>query len=343
MTGHPRPAFIGVDVACRKDKYLPIAICTWEGDRLVPQPLRELSLVPPRGRGNVATLDAEEVRRFAREAATYIGAVCDVLGLMPTRIAIDAPAAPRRASLNRRLAEKAMDKAGIGCFTTPTLEEFGLIRQKVRRHLKRGGGPANLPHANQLWMLVGFALFEELSRVAPCIEVFPQAIVRTIGSGALHKSRPGAVREQLAAASYFTGWPGPEGNEVSLAPIAWGPTHDQLDAYLAAWVAALDESDRTALGEPPEDAIWVPSLPRKRFDSEARSELMPVADLRSTDPKASAGPPTASGTIRRCPGCDFEFLRWPSGWDSHAAHRCRGLAGTDPETRKAEYRRRFRE
>ena len=41
----------------------------------------------------------------------------------------------------------------------------------------------------------------------------------------------------------------------SLSAIAFGARHDQLDAYLAAWVALLDESHREALGRQPLDAI----------------------------------------------------------------------------------------
>ncbi|MEZ4585910.1 MAG: DUF433 domain-containing protein [Gemmatimonadales bacterium] len=44
----------------------------------------------------------------------------------------------------------------------------------------------------------------------------------------------------------------------------------------------------------------------------------------------------------RCPGCrDLVFQSWPGGWDSHAATRCRGLAGADERARKAEFKRRF--
>lgn len=40
--------------------------------------------------------------------------------------------------------------------------------------------------------------------------------------------------------------------------IAFGPAHDRLDAYLSAWVTALDEDDRVAFGDAPDDVIWVP-------------------------------------------------------------------------------------
>lgn len=44
----------------------------------------------------------------------------------------------------------------------------------------------------------------------------------------------------------------------------------------------------------------------------------------------------------RCPACRMlAFRSWPEGWDAHAAMRCRGVPGTDPEARKAEFKRRF--
>jgi uncharacterized protein (DUF433 family) len=44
----------------------------------------------------------------------------------------------------------------------------------------------------------------------------------------------------------------------------------------------------------------------------------------------------------RCPACrTLVFSSWPEGWDAHAASRCRGLPGVDPEVRKAEFKRRY--
>ncbi|MBK7350045.1 MAG: hypothetical protein KA180_03720 [Gemmatimonadales bacterium] len=43
-----------------------------------------------------------------------------------------------------------------------------------------------------------------------------------------------------------------------------------------------------------------------------------------------------------CPACGEKvFVRWPEGWDAHAAHRCAGLTAEGPELRKAEFKRRF--
>jgi hypothetical protein len=44
----------------------------------------------------------------------------------------------------------------------------------------------------------------------------------------------------------------------------------------------------------------------------------------------------------RCPACrTLVFSAWPEGWDAHAASRCRGLPGKEPEARKAEFKRRY--
>ena len=325
--------YIGIDLAIAKNKHLPVAVCTWEQGRLIPRPLRRLSFTPPRGMGNASTLDSGSVHRFARETATYVAAVCDRLALTPTRIGIDAPSAPRNPRLARRAAEAALDQAGISCFATPSAHEFDVIRAKVSQHLSAGGAENRIPHANQLWMLVGFAVFDELARVASCVEVFPQATARAMGSGQVHKSHPGAVDTQLSAAALCTGWPLQRLGEPGLEEIAWGPSHDQLDAYLSAWVASLEESDRVAYGRPPDDAIWVPK-------ARLTHSVPPLVE--PSVPSAIRRAPVTSAASFLCPACgEKEFKRWPWGWDAHAAHSCRGLIQTDPEERKAEFRRRF--
>lgn len=79
-------AFVGVDVAFAKRKHLPVSICTWRDGRLVPEALRLLPFEPPRGQGNVATLDDTWVSEFVREAVDYVVQVCDHLRLAPRRI-----------------------------------------------------------------------------------------------------------------------------------------------------------------------------------------------------------------------------------------------------------------
>ena len=310
-----RPAFVGIDVAIAKGKHLPVSVCTWEEGRLLPQPLRRLDLVPPRGIGNAASLDREALRQFALDTNDYVAKLCDRLRLNPTRIGIDAPSAPRDWAIPRRAAEVALDRAGISCFATPSADDFDQIRVKAQRHFAAGGAENCIPHANQIWMLAGFAIFEELSRMAPCLEVFPQATVRLMGAGQIHKSMPGAVGDQLAAATPHVGWPlGAEG-ENALCEIAWGAPHDQLDAYLSAWVASLEESDRMAYGSPPKDAIWVPKiLTVRRSPSAIRTPAIPNTRPSGTTPSRMV----------LCPACGRkEFKRWPRGWDAHAAHACR--------------------
>ena len=75
----------------------------------------------------------------------------------------------------------------------------------------------------------------------------------------IHKSDRDGVLRQLAAAARYTGWP-TVAEIASLDPICYGSYHDRLDAYLSAWVASLNGRDRSAIGFPPHDAIWVPHL-----------------------------------------------------------------------------------
>lgn len=44
-----------------------------------------------------------------------------------------------------------------------------------------------------------------------------------------------------------------------------------------------------------------------------------------------------------CPACEEKiFEMWPEGWDAHAASRCTGVAGSSPELRKEDFKRRFK-
>jgi hypothetical protein len=82
---------------------------------------------------------------------------------------------------------------------------------------------------------------------------------------------------------------------------------------------------------------------------------VPQARLECSEPENWLATPMAAPTMPRvsgrtaqssmsllCPACgQKEFKRWPSGWDAHAAHTCKGLAATDAEERKVEFRNRF--
>jgi uncharacterized protein DUF429 len=253
-------AFAGIDLAFAKGKRLPVAVCSWDNRRLIPRHVAERGAPdPPRGAGNVAALDPPKVARFAEDTAAYVRHLELYLGVSISRVAIDAPSDPRPDALKRRRAEEALAAQGVSYFTTPSAAEFEGIREKARQHLRTGGAESRLPHANQLWMLVGFAVFSRLRREYECLEVFPQATAFVLGASSTHKSRAGGVEAQLAAVAKHTGWPDPV-DKAALRGVVHGPTHDGLDAYLAAWVAALRPTERTALGVPPNDVIWVPTV-----------------------------------------------------------------------------------
>ncbi|MCP5128948.1 MAG: DUF429 domain-containing protein [Pseudomonadales bacterium] len=331
-----KSVFVGIDLAIAKNKPLPICFCYWDGPRLIPLAVRRLSHRPPRGKGNLAVLDGHTVAEFVDSAAYYIAAVSSELGCRVERIGIDAPRAARAEGVTRRKAELTMDSAGISCFTTPSATEFQQIFDKVKRHIADGGAENRLPHANQLWMHVGFKLYERLSKVAPCIEVFPQATARAIGTGALHKSKTGAVVAQLRQAAKYTGWPSGDVVEYLFDELGFGSAHDRLDAYLSAWVAALSDSQRVAMGEPPDDVIWVPKVG-------VLVSKEPNVSLSRRKPQPGKKRYQPSGTCEKlCPACGkHTFKRWPFGWDAHAAHKCTGLESSGERDRRAEFREKY--
>lgn len=255
-------AFAGIDLAVAKSKRLPISVCTWRDGALTPFPLRTLrGLAPPRGRGNAAVLDQRAVHDFCIETLNYLVGLEERLGVCIVRVAIDAPSAQCAEDRARRSAEIAMDERRISCFPTPDGRQVELIRARARAHLEAGGAESRIPHANQLWMLLGFVLFQVLGERFECLEVYPQATARTLGVGSIHKRHTSGVEEQLGAVSRYTKWPVPP-VVAALKPIAFAPAHDCLDAYLAAWVAALPLDQREACGSQPYDVIWLPRIPR---------------------------------------------------------------------------------
>jgi hypothetical protein len=257
-------AFAGIDVAFAKRKRLPVCLCVWNDRRLIPLPLAAGDApAPPRGYGNVASVDSSTVASFADETALYLRLLEKHFGVSIRRIAIDAPSDPRRDCLPRRLAERALDEQHISCFATPSATEFETIRVKVHDHLTAGGLESRIPHANQLWMFAGFALFRRLRIEWECMEVYPQATMRILGASSIHKAKAGGVSAQLEAVSRYTGWPEPPVPQLldALKAVVRVPLHDALDAYSSAWVAALDPQERSAFGSPPNDVIWVPQLP----------------------------------------------------------------------------------
>lgn len=253
-------AFAGIDVAFAKRKVLPIVVCVRNKTILEPLPLHAVEgIAPPRGEGNAKSLDPKTVANFADATAHYLHAVEDRFKVVIRRIAIDSPSSPKAAGAQRREAEKALDARGISYITTPDERQFESIRSKATAHLAGGGLESKLPHANQLWMLVGFELFRRLSQEWECLEVFPQAIAVSLGSATIHKSQHDGFLSQLSSVACFTGWPRIT-SEAALKDIGHGKLHDRLDSYLAAWVASLENNHREALGNSPDDAIWIPKI-----------------------------------------------------------------------------------
>ena len=204
----------------------------------------------------MASLKPGLVRKFAADVGAYLQAVETMLEAEIEVIAIDAPA---DYSLDgRRKGERALNANGISCFATPTRTRFKEIRKKVRHHLRNGGAENKLPHANQLWMLAGFALFRELQSRYRCLEVFPQAIVHRLGASSVHKFKKEGFSAQLEAVARASGWTAVELKD-KLQQCVSGAGHDKLDAYMCAWVASL-YPDLDVYGETPDDAIWVPRI-----------------------------------------------------------------------------------
>lgn len=329
-------SFIGIDVACAKGKYLPLVVCRQEDGLLLPLPLASHSIKPPKGLGNARTLHDEVNKAFANDVADYLETLCDALNLNPVRIAIDSPLRPRENYLRRRVAEQALDKAGISCYTTPSADDFETIKAKGIDHLQADKPLQNLPHAHQIFMLLGFELNERLSKVAECIEVYPHATVKQLGVADIHKSKGNQAELQLSAMSYYTGWPRTDDDWVLVDKMCLGSMHDRVDAYSAAWVASLPEEERVCYGEAERgDAIWIPKVePMERSTT-----------IIQTKPKTKTKNKRRSSNAnhqRSCPAChQHMFKRWPFGWDAHAAHRCAGLKEVESEARKKEFKRRF--
>jgi hypothetical protein len=251
-------AFVGIDVAFAKRKRLPVCICTHRRGVLHPAALRQHGFPkPPAGHGNRGALDSGCVQAFAADVVTYLLETADSLNLTIRRVALDCPSSPKREGLARRAAEVAMDRRRISCFATPSESEFSVIRKKARAHLSANGPENRIPHANQLWMLVGFELFTQLGTRFECREVFPQAIVATLGASEGHKTGRAGYKAQLRAAAKATGTE-PTRLAQHLRSSGYGSSHDRLDAYLCAWIASLTGDELEGCGKPPDDVIWVP-------------------------------------------------------------------------------------
>jgi predicted nuclease with RNAse H fold len=340
-------AFIGIDLACAKNKYCPVSICTIKRGRLVPLQLTKEAFLPPKGSGNVATLNRENNYRYAREIKQYILRICEAHNLTPKRIALDAPLRPKNDSLKRRLAEQALDRLRISCYATPSAHDFEEIIARGKAHIAEGKELSRLPHSMQIFMLAGFALAEVLADIAEVIEIYPQANARLLNVAGKHKTKQDQSIVQLQAISEYTGWPKASHEWESVASICKAPMHDKIDAYSAAWIASLPVEKRVALGSVEHnDAIWVPDLDKleriQKVDIDFSSTEHDVKLSYATKPKPKKRKPTESKMPEVCPACNtFKFKMWPFGWDTHAAHKCIGIIGSNPEERKRLFKQKY--
>lgn len=255
-----RDIYVGIDVAFAKRKRLPVCFLSRNNENVEPLFVRSLKNKPPAGKGNVASFDESIRERFAQDVLAWLKSEESRLGVRIQRIAIDAPSHP--ASGERRQAELALDKIGISCHSTPTLARFAEKLDEAKRHLESGRSEASVPFAMHWWMLIGFELFKVLKTEFECIEVYPQAIVRTMGCNGAHKSERIGLDSQIEKFAEIHG-------ETKVEVDSWidrlgfGSRHDKFDALLSAWVSSLSTEERIALGCPPNDVIWIPKMENK--------------------------------------------------------------------------------
>jgi predicted nuclease with RNAse H fold len=128
------------------------------------------------------------------------------MGWKVERIAVDAPAAA--PAQGPRASEEQLGQRGLSSFRTPTASTWAEIHRRCAIHLGLGNGVATLPHANKIWMLFGFELFERLRSGlgTEVIEVYPFAIIRELLPTCEHKSTENGYRDQLDAVAARTGW-----------------------------------------------------------------------------------------------------------------------------------------
>ena len=258
---HVREVFVGIDVAIAKRKRLPISVCELQDDTLEPLPLRLGFNKPPAGMGNKAALEAATRATFATAVSGWLKSLQKEKQLSVRCVAIDAPSAYCQSGLVRRLSELALDRAGISCFATPTMKQFDEKVRAARSHIQNGGKEAEMPNANQIWMLVGFALFDRLTADGfECIETYPQAIVHELQCSAKHKSTKEGYAGQLQNAAMAASFSSTDSLQTALDRMGYGKQDDKLDAFLSAWVASLPSSKQKVYGSKPNDAIVVPNM-----------------------------------------------------------------------------------
>ncbi len=254
--------YVGIDVACAKNKSLPICFVTYEAGKLKTlQPPDSFLELIPRGLGNREIENEHPFCAAADQTASVFQSLGERFDWNIVRIAIDAPAAPPRTG--KRKSELALNDAGLQCIPTPDNKAWASRIQSSRDHLNNNGPVNRLPGANQIWMLYGFELFKALRKMTSCevIEVYPYAIMRTLLAKSPHKKTREGYTLQLRAIANATGCIADE-LESNLKLHVRGSKDDRLDAYMAAWVASLKPQNRHPFGSNSDlnDAIWVPRI-----------------------------------------------------------------------------------
>ena len=201
-----QPVFVGIDVAFAKKKLLPICVAKRVKGKLIALPLKVDFRKPPVGKGNRAAIDEQQRILFAKDVLEWLQDLEEAKSLRVERIAIDSPSDYCRPSLSRRKSEQSLDGEKISCFATPTKEAFDRKLDECKTFLDQGGKVSRLPNANQLWMLVGFALFRALGERYECLETFPQAIVWELRCSGKHKSTEEGFTGQLETAAKVMGY-----------------------------------------------------------------------------------------------------------------------------------------
>jgi len=263
--------FVGIDLAIAKHKRLPVAVCEADCGAMHFLSLRKDFVAPPSGIGNAAALNKARRAEFVAAIVAWLAEVETAQKRSIGCVAIDAPSSPCHENRQRRLAEIDLGRSGLSCFATPTRAQCESVVSEAKKHLEAGGSEARIPHANKIWMLVGFDLFEAISARWQCIEVYPQAIVHWIGANAEHKSKATGFAAQCTAFARAIGM-SEEALKLNLHAACYGARHDCLDAMMSAWIASLPASDRKAYGNGTDDAIWVPG---ERFKVQSMLAVMP--------------------------------------------------------------------
>jgi len=248
-------AVIGIDLAVRYGKRLPVCalVSGVKSRRFVS--LRTAKAKPPRGPGNAALIGNPHVAiAYAMKAVEYLRDIEEEFSLKVGRVVIDAPWSHAQEDAIRP-AERRLDSMGIPYYRTPSPLAFDRIREERRTS-------GNLSGANQIWMLAGFELFKAIEGAGiECIETYPFAVWWAYGADATNKSTSEGYAARVKAISVMAGESPGELTSPHIRTLSYGAMHDVVDAMMCASVAALEMNQRTDIGTT-DHPFWLPATPR---------------------------------------------------------------------------------